>query len=188
MSRVLPLWISAVFLIASQALATPVITVGDHLLQPNQANQAVTISVTGTEYVHGVNLYLQVGDGTAGPTIQSWDILTGTIFAGATPGQFDNRASSWTILTDTYVSNPNGVLGNGLLATVYIDTTGFTSGTWAFAADFNYEGSQNTTDFVGDPATIVNGSIGVVPEPASFALLCVAAVGLLVWQRARRKS
>ena len=79
-------------LLAAPCFGTAVISVGDYVLQANQAAQPVQIFVSGGEQVQGLNLYVQVADGGAfaggtatGPTISSVDILTGTIFATSNP-------------------------------------------------------------------------------------------------------
>ena len=189
-----PLLLISVFLFAaSQASATPIITVGSHDLLPDKANQPVDINVTGGDLVPGLDLFLQVGDGDAGPQIQTVDVLTGTIFADNNTGESlvaiggSGSLPYWNAYAATTTSNGT-VSADGLLATVMIDTTGFTAGMWTLSVDFDYGGSHYASDFASDaPVTLVNGSINIVPEPGSLLLLFSAAIGLARWQWRRRR-
>lgn len=79
----------ALLLWVSTSQASLIVNAGDHQLQPNTPAQQVKIQVTGGDSIAGLNLYLQVGDGTTGPQITGIDLLDGTIFEGtANFGQF----------------------------------------------------------------------------------------------------
>ena len=153
------------------------IIVGDHVLAPNTAGQAIPITVTGGDEVAGVNLYVQIGDGgpelsdfgfpagTDGPAITAVDLKTETIFAGVNAPQ-DNQegipqvaVSSIEFLTPEATTN-----ADGLLASLTIDTTGFTDGRWDLSLGGvlpMFELGPFETDFAGIPATIVNGSVEI---------------------------
>ena len=193
MSRFHLIGICVFVLFATSASATPIITVGSHDLLPDKANQPVDINVTGGDLVPGLNLYLQVNDGTSGPTIQSIDVLSGTIFDGNNTGESSGALGGnaslpyWNGYATTTTSNGT-VSADGLLATVMIDTTGLTAGMWSLDVDFDYGTSRYTSDFTSFvPATLVNGSINIVPEPGSLLLLLSAAIGLTGWQLCRRR-
>jgi hypothetical protein len=94
---------------------------------------------------------------------------------------------------DGTVTASGSVTANGTLATLTIDTTGLSSGTFPLILTgvANTLGNFNTTlrNANGDPIplTITNGSITVlVPEP--HAGLLIGAVGALAVTRRRRTS
>jgi hypothetical protein len=185
---------TAALAFAGIASAAPIITVGAHNLLPNTPNQPVTISVSGGDAVQGVNFEVQVADGGPeagaalgngshidGPSIQSVDILTGTIFGpnNTGPGGAGGVVPQFYEATTTTASST--VSANGLLATILLDTTGFTSGTFELRLANTVNG---TTDFSGVPATITNGSVSIVPEPGTLGL---AGVGIASGLLARRR-
>ncbi len=178
----------AVLLFAvSPALATPTIMVGDHPLLPNMADQTIEISVTGGDEVEGLDFFVQIGDGTDGPIISDLDVLIGTIFDGKNTGgsavyQNDRTAAFVT-------TTPPGQMAttDGLLATVTVDTTGLMLGDGPW--DLNLEFGTFTTAFATIPAEITNGSISIVPEPATVAMLLgvFAMAPLALFYRRRSK-
>ena len=178
---------------AGVAQANPIITVGDHPLLPNMANQQVLVYVGGGTAVQGVEVECQIADGgplgngsITGPAITNLDVITGTIFANNNVGSFGTpngvlipqEAKRGTTAAADYV------VASGLLATVTIDTTGFfTVGqTWELRLKNTLDGDT----VFGDIAPIItNGTISIataVPEPGTLAL-AVAGAGMLWWRR-----
>jgi hypothetical protein len=145
-----------------RALLAAVISVGDHVLSPNKAGQQVKIFVSGGVSVPGVNLECQVADGgvaaggkIAGPRITAVDILSSTIFANNNTGQRGGLIVPQVFEATTTTSTGN-VITTGLLATLTIDTTGFSGGTF----DLKLGGTVNgATDFTTVGATITNGHL-----------------------------
>jgi MYXO-CTERM domain-containing protein len=176
-----------------QAQNLPTIDVGHHLLQPDQPNQLVTIDVGGGVPVQALDLNVQVADGgpvtggmIVGPGFTA-DILTGTIFAHNYVNYVNHNADlhdgnqyMWYSLT----TDSGTVETSGLLATLVFDTTGFSGGSWPLIMSGTIHGNTN---FGSIGASIINGSISIVPEPASAALAALGFGGLAVWVR-RRKS
>jgi hypothetical protein len=163
---------------AAAAMAAPTIDVGSHLLLPNTPHQAITIDVTGGDAVQGLNFYAQIADGT-GPKIESVDLLAGTIFASNNTGQQNPESLPQTLFASTTTS-AGTVAADGVLATLWIDTTGFNvgDGPWSL----NLVGTDDSdTDFAGVFADVTNGMIDIqaVPEPATLGLLSIGALGLL---------
>jgi hypothetical protein len=188
------------------------IDVGNHQLLPNTPNQKIALYVTGGDAIAAADLLIQIGDGgpervnfpplTAGTDAPGVPLPIGLpnanlenptfgpdtgIFA-STPngGQFDGLGGSipqligLSILTDT-----GTVAANGLLATLMIDTTGFTSGTWDLMLKDTLAGN---TVFWSEsanqvPLTIVNGSLTIVPEPTAIVLVLTASLGLFALRR-----
>ena len=174
------------------------ISVGDHVLLANLPGQPVPIFVTGGEPVSGLNLFAQVGDGgpelidfglpagTDGPEITNVDLKTGTIFEAIPDPQTMALGSPQVANFFIAISAPGGsVPADGLLATLTIDTTGFSSGTW----DLLFSGvlpdlGGFDSDFAGVAADdIFNGTITVVPEPAAIALASLGMIAFLLFTR-----
>lgn len=187
--------------------AAIMVTVGDHFLQPNMAGQAITLDVVNTGSsavtISGLNLIVQVADSgpgsvgglgtTLGPWITGVDIITGTIFSANNDGNNvalypDPSASKQFVIDYTKTtggSTLNLPVGSSRLATVTFDTTGFSSsgskwdlwlGTTINGPDSTYYTDATFVDPI--PMTIIEpGSLTLVPEPASMALvgglLCV---------------
>ena len=141
---VLLLAVGIVVLDVSQILAAT-IDVGSHIVAANSAGQEIEILVSGGESVAGFDLFLQVGDGgpelinvglpagTDAPEVSGVDLLSGTIFDGATATQTDPNRSGvvQVFFSNTAITLPaQTVSASGTLAKVTIDTTGFNSGTY----------------------------------------------------------
>lgn len=117
---------------------TPHVDLGDWVLVENASHQSIPVYVTGLEAVDGADLFVQVADGgpeasglVDGPALSNVDILNGTIFEGNNEGETGAGQivpQFWDSSTATTEQIPT-VLGDGLLATITLDTTGF------FAAD-----------------------------------------------------
>lgn len=163
------------------AIAQPTIVVGDHNLQPDTAGQEIKVFVTGGQAIDTLNLNVQIEDGLDGPTIQDVDAIEGTIFdANNDGGQFDTLADPRLFAATVLTEFGTAVPADGLLATIFIDTTGLDSGTFDLKLADTFNGD---TDFGVDSgfapiiAEVTNGRITIVPEPAT-ALLAMAAGGL----------
>lgn len=181
------------------------VTVGDHVLFANAPNQVITIPIVGVEQVAGEDFFAQIGDGGAKnngvntkPVFMNVDIVTSTIFAGNNVGAGGDpggtppgsNAAHPLIWVDGTVTNNGSVTASGTLATMTIDTTGLTSGTFPLIVTgvANTLGNFNTTlrNANGDPIplTVINGSITVmVPEPQVVTLVIVAGVALVARRR-----
>jgi hypothetical protein len=150
------------------------ISVGSHILAPDTPAQQVEISVSGGNLVSAVNLAAQVGDGgpelanyglpagTDGPAIAAVDLTTGTIFGTKPATQFPMGAAiPQFVYYGLMLTEPGeSVAAQGLLVTLTIDTSGFSTGTWdLLLGDVLPELGTYNTDFAPTTATIVNGSI-----------------------------
>ena len=124
-------------------VAAPVITIGDHTLAADTAGQQIEIYVSGGQDVSQLNFYALIADGGSecggsidGPAIEDIDLMTGTIFDGNNDGEYgDDDGSGESDTKPQYEAisidvTSGTVTADGLLATLTIDTTGFTSGTW----------------------------------------------------------
>jgi hypothetical protein len=185
-------------------MAVPVIIVGDHLLKADSPMQAVEIYVTGGDEVFGLNLYAEimpVGGGSytnlgEAPYIQMIDCVAGTIFQSNNKGPSDTDGAGdpdaypffegCELLTlDNPDPPPYGMpqAADGLIATIYINTTGFTdpAQTWKLALSGTVNGN---TDFAGAPVDLTDGTIRV-PEPMTLGLLGLGGLAVLI-RRPRR--
>jgi hypothetical protein len=153
--------------------ANPSIVVGNDVLIPNKANQTIQLQVTGGTPVAGVDLNMEIANGgtvnggTAGPRITNVDLITGTIFAGNNAGQ-SNAPGLPPQTYSGYVVTSSGTVGaSGLLATITIDTTGFTGQSFSLKlGNFSNGGVPGNTDFATPdpngtpiPANITNGNV-----------------------------
>jgi hypothetical protein len=188
---------TVVAIVASRALAAPLsITVGTHALLPNTPNQHIPIYATGGDALNMAIVDAEIsyfpnqfGDTVplpGLPKITNLDLVTGTIFDGNTlsPAPGDVAYSDdqiWLVQVDSdgvpaaFFPNP------GLIATLTISTVGLTQNVpyrliMSANADF---GGSFYLDANGDHSFIVtDGSIVVVPEPATHSILCTAFVAL----------
>lgn len=194
------------FVSCSSLNAQLIVDAGDIQLLENTAGQVVSFSATGPDSVQGLNFNVQIADGgpglaggsIAGPTITAIDITgLGTIFENNNTGQGGGLIVP-QIAGVTITTNTGRVAGEGVLAFVTFDTTGF------FASDSNnpfdiiLTGPQSlngNTDFAGSldtdgiavPFSVTNGTltlVSAVPEPSSAILL--GLVGICVGLRRRR--
>lgn len=171
---------------------------------PNTPNQTVQLSITGGDQVAGEDFFAQIGDGgsfnggiNTGPVFSGVDILAGSIFAGNNTGAVGDpdpggNAAHPLIWLDSTTTSAGTVSASGLLATLTIDTTGISSGTYPLtltgvASAF---GPFDTTlrDSLGDPVAlnVLNGTITVaVPEPSTWVLLSAAYCVLIGWSLRR---
>ena len=195
MRRKVGLALAFVFCLAATVQAANVVTIGNHVLLPNTPGQVITLNVSGTDQVGGLDFFLQVADGGPGavgnilaPGI-SGDILTGMIFASNNTGLNDgnpggsNFGNEIVLLSTT--TNSGTVLANGLLATVTIDTTGFFGGSWPLIMTGTAAGDSD----LGVPGNLqtIDGSISV-PEPTSVVLGLFAVAGLGVVAIRKRRA
>jgi hypothetical protein len=184
--------LAALYCITSVVRAELTIVVGEHHLVPNEAHQAIQIFVTGGDNVAGMDFVAQIGDGgstnlftgpgnISGPTITA-DIVTGTIFASnhntiTTPGG-GSEGNQTVYLGITTVSGT--VTAQGLIGTIYVDTTGIffgppLNGLPGFHGwELNMGGGQGVWDNPNDPLNIAtDGGQNMLPTNTDFPPLSV---------------
>ncbi|MEX2114046.1 MAG: PEP-CTERM sorting domain-containing protein [Pirellulales bacterium] len=184
------------------ARAEVIVTAGNHQLLPDTPSQTITILITATadEAAHLMDFTAGIAGGIGpAPIITAMDINgAGTLFDTSLntsmvfhfgpgfepPGlevlqrvEFDEDA----------LNVPIGV--NQLLATLTIDTSGFTAGAWALnLLHTNFDDLFLASTAGEIPVTLVPGSITIVPEPAALALACMALAAVVaVGARKRRR-
>jgi hypothetical protein len=172
---------------AFNAQAQLTINVGNFQLLPNTPDQTVTLNVSGVSGAAALDFFVQVADGfptvpgstSNGPNITSVDIVTGTLFASNNDGGQFGAISDPQRWYRGVLTQPNTtVSGSGTLATLKIDTTGFTSGSWTLNVKNVFNGQTTFYDANFNPiaANITDGTISIVPEPSAYGL----AMGALV--------
>ena len=118
------------FCAVTAASAAIVVDVGTHELQPNTADQWISIPITGGEPLVGVTINVQIADGFSivpsssidGPNITEVDLLSG-IFNGNNTGP--NHVSAFDQFITDQTSAVSEVTATGILIKLKIDTTGF---------------------------------------------------------------
>jgi hypothetical protein len=171
-----------------------IIVVGDHRIVPDGLSQ-VPIFIERTEGdrdLLGIELAIQIGDGTSGPTIGNVDLVTETIFESNNTGSRDKgslpRQAFWETTTATgAVPIPE----SGLLATVEIDARGWTAGNFDLsltsvlgASTVLYDDRANVVP--PNNGAEIKGSVTIVPEPSG--LLIGAGFGAALLRRRRRMA
>ncbi len=177
---------------------------GDPVISPGFPSLTLSVENTGDSSVMigGLNFFITVGDGLAGPTLDTTiptspnpalgvDLLTGTLFDGNPLGQFmvapapQPRDQGWAVLSLTPITLAAGAKQN--LATITFDS--FPVGT------FSLELSRGLLTSFDDPfgstipgVTLPDNDITVtaVPEPAAaVAVTGLALLGVALFRRRR---
>ena len=183
------MWIvlAAIAAAGAVAAAQPVVDAGTHELQPDQPGQQIELLVTGGQPVAGLEFYAQLPSGADGPCFQAADVLTGTIFEGNHDQDPFAGWQSYVHSHDLYVgvaTQAGTVSAAGRIVTLTVDTTGIENGTFLLQLCNDVEEAQ--TNFAGTEALLSDGTLVVVPEPITLALLAGGGVALL--RRRRRRS
>ena len=172
--------------LVSSASAAPMIDVGTHNLAGNSSSQVININISETDLVTGFQLNAQIGDGDGGdaePVFKSigfaggiWDAYPSTVMGGPISG-FEMYVQAGI----TFNGDNDEVSAQGLIVTLTIDTTGFSSGSFPLmfeATDIPKDSYFLDTDGEKLAATITNGTINV-PEPATLSLLTLGGLALI---------
>jgi hypothetical protein len=195
---------AAILMGVSAARASLIIDIGDIAVLPGTPGQKVPIYVHGGDAVIQLLLRVQIADGgqavpdqpITGPSITGVDVITGTIFDGNNTGQSPEYADGVVFPQLAYrgtMTAHDSVAAEGLLATITIDTTDFTTEGETFSLKLSDTLFRTQTAFNGGEIVpeIINGKILIssaasenVPEPAT-GLLAAAGAGLLLRRRKR---
>jgi hypothetical protein len=183
---------------AAQAEAAVNVIIGNHNLAGGSASQVVVVEVSGGDPISGFNLRAQIGDGSGAglePKFADvqytpgtiWDGKNATLIGSGPEAGFESLASkSITLNTVGDSVNAGSPAAQNLLRLV-IDTTGFASGTYPLKfsnTDYGINSSYQNTG--GEQfLNVTDGSITIVPEPATAGVLASGAL-LLTGLRRRR--
>jgi hypothetical protein len=188
--------------IAIPLSAAVTIVLPEIILLPDQAGQSFAVYVENTGdplAANGIGLNVQVADGgpaaggtIRGPAITAVDLLTGTIFATNNNGPSGIGSITpqvyvgGTLSSSGTVSLPNG---RSKVATITLDTTGFSSGTFAITLRTLNGPTKYTTSGDDYYPTLIDGQVtvgarpfitGMVrPVPTRVALTFSTTAGLL---------
>ncbi len=163
------LLLSAVVSLATTGASALEIDIGHHVVVPNMPGQKIGIYVTGGELVNGISLTVAInGGGKAhggkpGPLITAIDVDAGPTIWNQPPGH--NRPS---VFNDGQLWNVNFltiggyVRGDGLVATVTVDTTGYFGRHTLELSGGGITESVGDTQFMGQDLEleIINGTFG----------------------------
>ena len=186
------------------------IDVGDQVLFPDMPGQTIQIRVTPgdpAEEIAGMDLFAQIADGGPdlgvpgshidGPVFADADMEAGTIFQPTPIVAPPSILTGGQIIVGGVILQEEGAVvpADGLLVTLTVDTTGF------FADDPNNPWDLKLTDTLDAPTTLLdggeiplpipltifNGTITLVPEPSTIAML-LGLAGILLAVVARRRK
>ena len=154
------------------------VNVGNVSLNADQAGQERTFNFTGSATVTDFEFDIQVGDGgtdlggtASGPRITSIDLVGSAFGSGGTQTNVISYAlARQSILELASTTN----LFDGVLAKVTFDTTGMLDSSSQSLLLSGVAGSFSTSFYNNSvlvPLSIANGTLTVVPEPASLGLL-----------------
>jgi hypothetical protein len=189
-NRTLLLAATLCLVLSVSAHAALVINVGTIWLDPDLPNQERALSVTGGDPVQGFNLRAQIGDGTGPnpePVFQSidftggiWDGHAKSVGGGPVAGA-PQYAQAWVALN----TQNDTTSANGVLVKLIIDTTGLHSGNFGLLLAGTDIGEDS--DFAPLSATITNGTLTILPEPATFGLLALGGIGCMFTRRRKTR-
>ncbi len=146
----------------------------------------------GDPQLAGVQLAMQISDGTVGPKIGAVDLVTGTIFESNHTGSRDKgslpRQAFWETTT---AAGTVPIPATGVLATIEVDTTGLKSGAFVLKLTSVLGASTVLFDGLANPVIPNNGqeiegTLTVVPEPTGL-LMCVG-LGIVLWRARMGRS
>lgn len=216
--KVLGLTLAMLLGLSASVMADPVVTIGNHVLQPNLAGQTIQLTVTGitpdnTGVAAGsvsglVGVYQTSGGGpsyggTVGPTITGISYSAGPSIwvvpnttAGFVPGAPFFDGGGQLAYGDLVTSSGHVLVTNGVFVTLTIDTTGIGGGVFALEMIGN-----NNDDGIAlnvGPSTFLFGNGGgistiidgtiVVPEPSSVVLSLLGIAGFGVVAIRKRRA
>jgi hypothetical protein len=205
MQRRVLLFLGLLVCVPAVAQAAVTITAGSHPLLADTPGQVIDILVSSDgEGINVVDLYMTI-DGNVGPAASFegynpwgaptvWDDPPGGAgnwtdngYPAVSPG--DLKFAQGVALNNVN----NDVSGNGIIAQVTIDTTGFFfgDGPWVLQLTNEDWGDTSVANSDGVPETfLIDGEISIVPEPASLVmgLFAAAALGAVVIRRRRVRT
>jgi hypothetical protein len=182
-------------LILTEAAGAAIIIVGNHDIPPDAVTpiQVVIEREPDDPDIAGMDFAIEIGDAEVGPTIGVVDLVSGTPFESNNLGGSIDQGSAprqafWGVVTE---SGTVPIPVSGVLATIQIDATGITTGTFdlrltsVLGADTRiYDGQLNPLSL--NQAQAITGSVRVViPEPAGLGVLIGLSILFRPFVRAR---
>ncbi len=189
-------WIPMIVtLLLTDAAGAAIIIVGNHTIPPDAVTpiQVIIEREPDDPDIAGMDFAIEIGDAEAGPTIVGVDLVSDTPFDGNNLGGSIDQGSAprqafWGVVTE---SGTVPIPVSGVLATIQIDATGITTGTFDLRMTSVLGADTRIYDGELIPLTLnqgqaITGSVRVViPEPARLGVLIGLSILFRPFVRAR---
>lgn len=178
--------IAILLLSAYPAAAELVVDAGSWKLNPNEADQDILVTISGSGNVTNAMVMAQIVGDAPLPSFTGGNIVAGTIFAPNNTGMpsydfSDPQLAYLDVATDSGVI---AIAGTSTLAKLTVSTVGVFSGDYILKVLGTDWGDTAIGMLPAVSVTYLDGSIHVVPEPSGAIMLLIGLSVVLARYRA----